>query len=72
MDCVPTLKTANSRICLLLPSGVMGLLRIDDAERLQARCTDRVSVRVRVTLSLTLCLECKYTHRATLMHRMRH
>ena len=41
MDCVPTLKTANSRICLLLPSGVMGLLRIDDAERLQARCTDR-------------------------------
>ncbi len=35
VDCVPTLKTANSRICLLLPSGQVGLLRIDDAERLQ-------------------------------------
>lgn len=53
MDCVPTLKTANSRICLLLPSGVMGLLRIDDAERLQARCTNRARVRVRVRVSVT-------------------
>ncbi|KAK9845815.1 hypothetical protein WJX81_003168 [Elliptochloris bilobata] len=35
VDCVPTLKTANTRICLLLPSGEMGLLRVDDAERLQ-------------------------------------
>lgn len=34
---VPTLKTANTRICLLLPSGDMGMLRIGDAELLQAR-----------------------------------
>lgn len=34
---VPTLKTANTRICLLLPTGDMGMLRISDAERLQAR-----------------------------------
>ena len=34
---MPTLKTANTRICLLLPTGDMGMLRISDAERLQAR-----------------------------------
>ena len=37
LDVVPTLKTANTRICLLLPAGDMGMLRIGDAERLQAR-----------------------------------
>ena len=36
LDCLPTLKTGNNRICLLLPSGDCGLLRVADAERAQA------------------------------------
>lgn len=32
---VPTLKTGNARMCLLLADGRMGTLRTEDAERLQ-------------------------------------
>ena len=35
VDCLPTLKTANSRICVTLPSGQFGMLRVEDAERAQ-------------------------------------
>ncbi|KAK9823530.1 hypothetical protein WJX72_003470 [[Myrmecia] bisecta] len=35
VDMVPTFTTNNERMCLLLASGQMGLLRIEDAERLQ-------------------------------------
>ena len=34
-DVVPTFKTTNERICLLLSSNQLGMLRIQDAERLQ-------------------------------------
>ena len=34
-NCLPTLKTGNNKILLLLPSGESGLLRISDAERAQ-------------------------------------
>ena len=34
-DCLPTLKTHNDRICLLLASGQWGMLRLEDAERAQ-------------------------------------
>ncbi len=37
VDRVPTMKTANCRMCLLLATGQMGMLQIEDAERLQAR-----------------------------------
>jgi hypothetical protein len=37
VDVVPTFTTSNARICLLLSNGRYGLLRIEDAERLQAR-----------------------------------
>jgi hypothetical protein len=37
-DLVPTFTTHNRRICLLLATGQMGMLRIEDAERLQVRC----------------------------------
>ncbi|KAK9917248.1 hypothetical protein WJX75_002338 [Coccomyxa subellipsoidea] len=35
LDMVPTFKTGNGRICLLLKSGHLGALRTEDAERLQ-------------------------------------
>lgn len=35
MDVVPTFTTSNDRMCLLLSTGRMGMLRIEDAERLQ-------------------------------------
>lgn len=35
LELVPTFTTHNRRICLLLASGEMGRLRIEDAERLQ-------------------------------------
>lgn len=35
IDMVPTFTTSNERICLLMTSGQMGSLRIEDAERLQ-------------------------------------
>ncbi|CAL8466241.1 g5777 [Coccomyxa elongata] len=35
VDMVPTFKTGNMRICLLLKSGQLGVLRTEDAERLQ-------------------------------------
>jgi hypothetical protein len=35
VDVVPTFTTSNDRMCLLLSRGKFGLLRIDDAERLQ-------------------------------------
>lgn len=35
VELVPTFTTHNRRICLLLASGEMGRLRIEDAERLQ-------------------------------------
>ena len=35
IDCLPTLKTGNNKIFLMLPSGECGLLRIADAERAQ-------------------------------------
>lgn len=38
IDLVPTFTTSNKRICLLLATGQMGMLRIEDAERLQVRC----------------------------------
>lgn len=37
VDRVPTMKTSNCRMCLLLANGQMGMLQIEDAERLQAR-----------------------------------
>ena len=37
VDRVPTMKTSNCRMCLLLATGQMGMLQIEDAERLQAR-----------------------------------
>jgi len=37
VDVVPTFTTHNDRICLLLGSKKMGMLRIQDAERLQVR-----------------------------------
>ena len=37
MDIVPTFKTRNERMCLLLPDGRLGYLLTRDAERLQAR-----------------------------------
>lgn len=37
IDLVPTFTTSNKRICLLLATGQMGMLRIEDAERLQVR-----------------------------------
>jgi hypothetical protein len=35
VDVVPTFTTNNKRMCLLLATGEMGMLRIKDAERLQ-------------------------------------
>lgn len=35
MDVVPTFTTSNDRMMLLLSSGLSGMLRIEDAERLQ-------------------------------------
>lgn len=35
IDMVPTMTTCNYRIGLLLADGQMGLLRIEDAERVQ-------------------------------------
>jgi hypothetical protein len=35
VDVVPTFTTSNARMCLLLSNGRFGLLRIEDAERLQ-------------------------------------
>jgi hypothetical protein len=35
VDVVPTFTTSNDRMCLLLSSGRYGLMRIEDAERLQ-------------------------------------
>jgi site-specific DNA-cytosine methylase len=35
IDIVPTFTTQNERMCLILPSGKIGMLRTDDAERLQ-------------------------------------
>lgn len=37
MDVVPTFTTSNARLCLLLPDGRYGLLRMEDAERLQVK-----------------------------------
>ncbi len=37
MDVVPTFKTGNGRICLLLKTGQLGALRTEDAERLQVQ-----------------------------------
>jgi hypothetical protein len=37
VDVVPTFTTSNARLCLLLPDGRYGLLRMEDAERLQVR-----------------------------------
>lgn len=37
VDVVPTFTTSNARMCLLLSNGRFGLLRIEDAERLQVR-----------------------------------
>lgn len=37
VELVPTFTTGNRRICLLLATGEMGKLRIEDAERLQVR-----------------------------------
>ena len=37
VDRIPTMKTSNCRMCLLLATGQMGMLIIEDAERLQAR-----------------------------------
>ena len=34
---MPTFTTNNNRMCLVLEDGQIGLLRIEDAERLQAR-----------------------------------
>ena len=39
---VPTLKTRNNRLCVLLDSNAMGLLRIEDAERLQVFALDLI------------------------------
>ena len=36
LDLVPTFTTNNKRMCLLLATGQMGMLRVEDAERLQA------------------------------------
>ena len=36
VDVVPTFTTNNKRMCLMLATGQMGMLRIEDAERLQA------------------------------------
>lgn len=38
IDLVPTFTTSNKRMCLMLATGQMGLLRLEDAERLQVRC----------------------------------
>lgn len=35
VDMVPTFTTNNDRMCLLLANGDMGMLKIEDAERLQ-------------------------------------
>jgi len=35
IDIVPTFTTNNDRMCLVLRTGQLGLLRIEDAERLQ-------------------------------------
>ena len=37
VDLVPTFTTNNRRMCLLLATGEMGMLRVEDVERLQAR-----------------------------------
>ena len=37
VDRIPTMKTSNCRMCLLLATGQMGMLMIEDAERLQVR-----------------------------------
>ena len=37
VDVVPTFKTGNGRICLLLKTGQLGALRTEDAERLQVQ-----------------------------------
>ena len=37
VDIVPTFTTNNDRMCLVLRTGQLGLLRIEDAERLQVR-----------------------------------
>ena len=36
-EMIPCMTTNNCRVCVALPSGAFGLLRIEDADRLQAR-----------------------------------
>jgi hypothetical protein len=42
VDVVPTFTTSNERMCLLLADGTMGMLRIEDAERLQVEASVRL------------------------------
>ena len=58
IDMVPTFKTGNALICLLLKGGQLGVLRTEDAERLQVVqaplcCSDHHIVTVH---PLSLCL----------------
>lgn len=54
VDIVPTFKTRNERMCLLLPDGRLGYLLTRDAERLQARCWPLFAV-LKQTCSWAAC-----------------
>lgn len=59
MDVVPTFKTTNGRLLLLLSRGEVGMLRIQDAERLQ------------VSTGL-ICAQAAYMHREHAWHAYLH
>lgn len=54
VDVVPTFTTSNARMCLLLSNGRFGLLRIEDAERLQVGGWGRIQLTVKVCRFSTL------------------
>ena len=56
MDRIPTMKTSNCRMCLLLATGQMGMLMIEDAERLQARPPATPPRRCPLSISCTRAL----------------
>lgn len=54
---MPTFTTSNARMCLLLSNGRFGLLRIEDAERLQVGThpTDFESLKFQYAARLRPC-----------------
>jgi hypothetical protein len=56
VDLIPTLKTKNNRICVVTDDGRVGLLAIEDAERLQVHTCQSLSLSLSLSLSFSLSL----------------